>query len=386
MRYLTFIAVFFVSILGAENSWSQGNQHFTTTFYQRVQGEPNFVFSPLSLQMALGMAAELALNETQKEILDTIGLPLEENERGFGARALISNLNGKMRIASGIWLADTLTFSPHYPSIFKESYLSDLKSADFSNAPELARDELNHFVSEKTQGEIQELFPQGSIQPLTKFVLVNALYLKAPWAIPFSPEMTYEAPFYGLEKSLRPLPYLRNTASFGLLEEANCSVLEIPFKQELSLFVVLPHEGVSLHEVEETLTTRRLAHFIQDMNWEKIDLSLPKFKVSTSLQPKDLLIEMGIKKAFSSFAEFDLGTENESVAISNIFHKAIFEVNEDGGKGSAATGVVGTTRYKSLNPFIPPRTIVVNRPFIFFVVDKTTDVVLFSGRIQQPKL
>lgn len=375
--------------------WSQGNQHFTTTFYPHAKRSGhNFIFSPISLQTALAMSAELAYGDTQKEILDTTSLPENEFIRREGIETLLNQLNTgvaagvepvNLTLTNGAWISSQISVLQDFKTVLNQSYKANISSADFHLSPNTVRQDINHWVDENTLHQIPDLLPENSLNTQTKLVLVNTLYMRAPWSKPFDADMTYEAPFYGLNKSLRPVPFMRKISSFGLLEEDIYTVIELPFKEslstndQLSLYIILPKERALLEQVEQKLTTRRLEHWIESPEPQYIDLSLPKFKVASALNAKDVLKSMGMTRPFSSEAEFDLIDQHGKVAITDIFHNAVFEVDEWGGTGSAATGVViGVTCWRE------PKQILVNRPFLFLVVDKTSGIILFSGRIMQP--
>lgn len=378
--------------------WSQGNKHFTTTFYPQVKKSGhNFVFSPLSLQIGLAMTAELAIGATQQEIMETGVLPEEETTRRDGVEKILACLNTsqedeldsvQLNLTNGAWLSSKVPFHSSLKELLCQHYKAELHPAAFHLFPEETREEINTWVEENTQHQIQNLLPEGTIDRQTEMVLVNTLYMHAPWAKPFNPDMTYEAQFYGLEKSLRPIPYMHEVATFGLLKEAKETIIELPFKrsassqQALSLFIVLPHSGTTLNDVEQRLTTRRLDHWMANTQPTYIDLSLPKFKVSSSINAKEVLKKMGMTRPFSYEAEFDLSPQNDQVMITDIVHQAVFEVDELGGTGSAATAVVIGVKSCPIKPY--PEVITVNRPFLIFVADKTSGVVLFAGRVMQP--
>lgn len=381
-------------------SWSQGNKHFTTTFYPHAQKAGfNFVFSPISLQVALSMASELAVGETQKEMIGVSCLPAEESVRLQAAQKVLSQFNTGMAIgvepvtlmlANGAWLSSEMIFRQDVEKNLADFYQSEIHSADFIYSSEATRQTINTWVEENTQSKIQDFMPEGSIDQDTKLVLVNTLYMRAPWLSSFDPLMTYDDVFYGLEKSLRPISYMRKIHDFKVLHEVNYSVVELSFKKAISsdanlaLFVVLPNENVLLKEIEKTLTTRRLAHWIEDANPQYVDLSLPKFKLSSSIPAKKILQEMGLQRPFSTRAEFDLEGQKSGLVISDIFHNATFEVDEWGGVGSAATGIGFTKTSFVKRP--PPQRIHVNRPFLVVVADKDSGIILFAGRVMQPKV
>eukprot|EP00745_Piridium_sociabile_P030350 TRINITY_DN50310_c0_g1_i1.p1 TRINITY_DN50310_c0_g1~~TRINITY_DN50310_c0_g1_i1.p1 ORF type:complete len:140 (-),score=32.75 TRINITY_DN50310_c0_g1_i1:38-421(-) len=115
------------------------------------------------------------------------------------------------------------------------------------------------------------------------------------------------------------------------------------------------------------------------MHEQDVQLSLPRFSVESSLALKDVLSSLGMKQAFSEKADFSgMINEPEDLLISQVFHKAVVEVNEEGSEAAAATAVVMLCSYQ-----IPMR-FVADRPFVFFIVDNRADVILFSGRLVSP--
>lgn len=377
------------------NIWSQGNKHFTTTFYPYAkESAHNFVYSPISLQLCMGMAAELAKGETKTEILNIMALPQTDSIRRCGAEKIFSQLNTGLAIegepvhlalANGAWVSSESPFPPHFETLLKQSYDAAFHSADFQLSSEPVRLEINKWVADNTFQQINELLPTGSINSETKLVLVNTLYLRAPWASPFDSQLSFEAPFYGLEKSLRPISYMRQTAMFGFLEGSDYTVVELPFQQSLStndalsLFIIYPKENSFVDDLEMRFSTRRLDHWISSTEPQLLDLTVPKFKVSSSINAKQVMKSMGMVLPFSAEAEFDLVDQYGKLAITDILHQATFEIDETGGVGSAATGMImGLTSYRE------PKQIIINHPFLFVVADKTTGIILFSGRVMQP--
>lgn len=377
-------------------AWSQGEKHFTTSFYPFAkQSNQNLVFSPLSIQLGLAMAAELAYGKTQEEILQIGVLPEEEKSRRQGAQAFMSRINDvaaangesvKFFLANSTWISTEIAVPPSLNGILLPYYHAEIHHANFLHDPAGMCTIINAWVADKTSNQIKNLLPENSLNPQTALVLVNTLYMRAPWARPFDPKLTYEAPFYAPENSLNTVPFMRQVGRFGMLDETTYQVIELCFKStsdshdSLSLFVVLPKEGYSIEDVEAKMTTRRLEHWLSDTQTRQLDLSLPKFKLSAALNAKEILKAMGMERPFSPHeAEFDLGDLNRRVAITDIVHQAVFEVDEQGGTGSAATGIViGPTCWQER------KEVVINRPFLVFVADKTNGLILFAGRVMKP--
>lgn len=374
--------------------WSAANKDFTANFYPLAQENgADFVFSPLSLQLGMALSSEIALGDTQNEILKVVSLPTCEKTRHKGAKKLFKYFNTEsdilqISLANAAWISTENKLPKHLKEVLKGSYQAGIFKADFVNTAEETRLNINTWVADNTQQMIQNLLTEGSVSEKTKFVLVNTLYLKAPWKKPFSVEKTYDAPFYTSTNKSQQLSFMHQTANFGFLDENDLTVIELPFKADkssdaaVSLFVVLPKQEIGespLAIVEKTLTAERIKHLLADTKETKIDLSLPKFKVSSALNAKDILKKMGLSLPFTAGkAEFDV--ENNDVVISDILHNAVFEIDEVGGTGAAATGVVMNVTCVP----VQPKNVVVNRPFLIFVADKSTGIVLFAGRITLP--
>jgi serpin B len=376
--------------------WTQGNKKFTTTFYQQAKiNEQNFVFSPISLQLALSMASELAVGATREEILDKAALPKTAMIRHAGAKRILKQLNTgvaaggehvTLAFANGAWLSTTTQFPSSFNPLLQEAYQATLNPADFRHSSEKVRNEINGWVEEKTLQQIKNFVPKGSITPQTKLVLVNTLYMRAPWKKAFNPEYTHDESFYG-EQMESSIPFMHQRGMFGYYEAKKCEVIELPFQNsnsttQLSLFVVLPKEEYSLEDIEKSLLTNHLQQVIKTIKPRMLDLSLPKFKVSSVMNAKKHLQNLGMQLPFSQEAEFNLSDEEERVVITDIVHHAVFEIDEIGGTGAAGTAItIGATcarpDFQAVN---------VNRPFLIFVADKKSGIVLFAGRIMQPTI
>lgn len=389
---------FFNEVLISLNEWSRGSQEFTAAFYPHIKKkESNFLYSPLSLQITLAIASEIAYGETQSEIIDKGFLPRDSARRQLWARELMKRFNTgldrsmeffSLSLVNGIWISSEMAFKQESEKSLLDFYGAAFNLADFNLSAEEARKEINNWVEENTHSNIQGFLSKGALDRHTKLVLVNTLFMRAPWEDSFDLSSSYEDSFFG-KKKVSSTVFMRKLKEFNVLNEAQYTVVELPFKKsvqretELSLYVILPFAGVDLDEIECLMTPEILNHWIQDGNPCLVDLSLPKFKISSSLNAKNALKKMNLKRPFSEFAEFELENSTQSFCISDVFHNTTLEINETGGVGSAATGVILSKR--SLKESNPRLFIKVNRPFLVIVADKASKIILFTGRIMNPK-
>lgn len=392
-KFVTFLFTFLIysnPLLHA--SWTQGQQKFTAHFYPHAKEKnSNLVFSPLSLQLALAMASEIAYGKTQEEMLKISSLPRNKDKRREEAIRFLNRIQNnssekemQFLLANGGWIASQLGIPSQLNKILLPSYQMEIHYADFLQQPEEMRFKINSWVEEKTKDKIQNLLPENSISQQTVFVLVNTLYMLAPWKSPFNPKMTFQGLFYQSDCLVHSVTFMRQEGRFGYLEKEDHVVIELPFKESstysLALTLVMPVKGTPLEALEKELSGKGLDQWINGIEYAQVDLVLPKFKIESQLDAKAILQSMGMKKPFSFVeAEFDLGSEKGNIAISEIVHKAVFEIDELGGTGAAATGIV-----MNLKCCIDKKKVVVDHPFLIFVTDKSNGLILFAGKVVNP--
>ena len=163
-------------------------------------------------------------------------------------------------------------------------------------------------------------------------------------------------------------------------------ILEMPYKgQKSSMVFVLPKDASALKELESKLTSEQLQAWIGKLTETKVEVALPRFKVRFDLALSDTLKAMGMKQAFNPGAAnfsgmVDMGMNSTpELYISEVFHEAFVQVNEEGAEAAAATGVVMAVRAMPTHP-----RFIANRPFLFAIRDTTSSQILFLGRVANP--
>ena len=114
----------------------------------------------------------------------------------------------------------------------------------------------------------------------------------------------------------------------------------------------------------------------------KADVSMPKFKIESRFEMKKVLMEMGIKAAFSKSADFSKMNGKSNLLIDEVIHKSFIEVSEKGTEAAAATAVV--VREKSMVMKDNPK-VVINRPFVFVIRENKNNAILFIGKYVKPE-
>jgi len=371
-----------------------GNSAFAFDLYQALREvDSNIFYSPYSISLALAMTYAGARSETEKQMADTLHFTLPEDSlhpafnsldielasRGEGAKGKDGD-GFRLNIVNDIWGQKDYKFMSEFLDVLAENYGAGLRILDFASAPEESRITINDWVSDQTEGRIEDLIPQGLIDPLTRLVLTNAIYFNAAWQYPFEDGMTEDEPFHLLDGSEVIVPMMKQTKMFHYAEGQDYQAIELLYDgSELSMIILLPHEG-QFKTFETSLEPQRLDEIVSGLEYTQVALKMPKFEFESEFSLKEVLAAMGMPIAFSGGADFSGITGSRDLFIADVVHKAFVSVDEAGTEAAAATAVVMPTA-------MPPEEhveVTINRPFVFLIQDIQTGTILFIGRILNP--
>ncbi|MFN2229513.1 MAG: serpin family protein [Anaerolineae bacterium] len=373
---------------------SQANAAFALELYQVLRKDhENLFYSPYSISVALALAYAGARGETEQQMADAMHYTLSQERlhAAFNAldQALASRGEGAMgkdgqafqlHVANAIWGQQDYSFLDAYLDVLALNYGAGLRLVDFVKAPEEARVTINDWVSEQTEGRIEDLIPAGAIDALTRLVLTNAIYFNAAWAKPFDEKQTEDGSFRLLDGSQVTVPMMKQVESLGYAMGKGYQAVELPYDgNELSMVILVPDEG-QFGAFEDALDADRLEGIVQDLRYVQVALSMPQFKIESSMSLADALAAMGMPAAFSDDADFSGMTGNHDLAISDVVHKAFVSVDESGTEAAAATAVIMKLTAMPAEPL----TVTIDRPFIFAIRDIQTGSLLFVGRVVDP--
>ena len=365
--------------------------------YSRLAAEPgNLVLSPYSVAVALGMTVPGAGGRTAAEMRDVLGVTSDARFHG-GLNALTAHVEGlagpqdradgskaelALNGANQVYGQKGVGWERDYLDLLAREYGAGLRVVDFQNANEDARVLINDWVADRTQDRIPELIPAGVLDHLTRLVLVNALYLKAPWESPFEKSLTESMPFHrpdgssiGVDTMVQPMLATTMTQGDGWRAE------RLPYVgRTLAMTLVLPDPG-RMREVEPLLTSGGWAGVMSGGRQTMLDLRLPKWTFRTQAPLNDVLQQLGMPTAFDRHdADFRPMTEEDlDLYVSAVLHEGFIAVDEEGTEAAAATAVVMTeTSAPVTEPFH------VDRPFLFAIHDVEYGTPLFLGRVDDP--
>lgn len=368
-----------------------GNRDFAADLYKLASAEQgNLFMSPHSITTALAMTYAGAANNTATQIADvfhftqapaTLHASLNALDLALASRAQggsSETIPFRLRTANSMWGQDGFDVLAPFLDTLAVNYGTGMHVLDFAGATEASRQTINGWVEDQTNDKIQDLLPQGTIQPTTRLVLTNAIYFSAAWAEPFEASDTADRPFHVAGSAVQ-VPTLYQTADMNYGEGSGWKAVEIPYDgEDLSMTVVVPDD---LSAFEQQLTGATFAQIGTAVTHHSVQLYLPKFKFASPLALKPILAELGMTDAFADGAADFSGIDGtRDLVITDVLHKGFVGIDEAGTEAAAATAVViGPTSVPEL------ATMVVDKPFLFFIKDRPTGAILFVGRVVDPR-
>ncbi len=370
----------------------RGNDQFAFDLYARLRAQAgNVFFSPYSISNALGMTYAGARGSTATEMAAVLRFPAtgERLHRAFAkvirdVSRVGSGGKAELHVANALWPQTGLAVDGDFEKNVRSLYGAGLMPLDFRREPEKARVAINGWVEHHTQERIKDLIPEGAIDGRTRLVLTNAIYFKGAWRHAFDEEATRKGTFtLATGQKIGDVPLMRQLASLRYLDGDSFQALELPYRDdELSMVVFLPKKTSGLAELEGTLTAARVTDALARMTVHEVDVTLPRFNVTTELRLKEPLTRLGMPLAFSDRADFSGIAKGDLLKISEVFHKAYVEVNEKGTEAAAATG--GTMAEVSARLRVPRAVFRADHAFFFLIRENGTGSLLFAGRLANP--
>jgi len=368
-----------------------GNNRFAFDLYQTVRkGDSNLFYSPYSISLALAMTYAGARGETEQQMAQALHFTLPQSRLHPAFNALDQTLASRgqgqdedkfqLNIANAIWGQKGYSFLADFLDVLAENYGAGLRLLDFASSPDDARRVINDWVSDQTEGKIEDLLPPGSIKALTRLVLTNAIYFNAAWLHPFEEELTRDGTFYLLDGSQITVPMMEQTEFLGYAEGEGYQVVELPYKSgELSMVILLP-QAERFAEFARGLDAERVDAIVKGISQENVRLTMPKFTYESSFSLKKALMDLGMPDAFTDAADFSGMDGTRDLFISDVLHKAFVSVDEAGTEAAAATAVImGLKAVPGM-----PHEVTLDHPFIFLIRDIKTGAILFLGQVINP--
>jgi serpin B len=362
---------------------------FALDLYGRLSsGRGNLIYSPLSVYSAMMMTAAGARGQTAREMSTALGVADVSSPEAHAAAGLLlgqlqkSDQDFQLHVASALWAQNGIKCLPAFQDLLRNDYHTDFMAIDFRDALR-ASGAINDWVSAQTAGKISQLFSPEALAPDTRMVLANAIYFKADWLSPFSPDYTHDGDFHvNGQDAAQPRLMMHKSGFFTFAQNDQFQAIELPYKGEkLAMLILLPRAIDGSGKLESNLSAKFLDELAQGTEQGAIQVAIPKFKFSAQFGLAAKLKEMGMAAAFTSGqADFSGIDGRPDLFISDVEHKAYISVDEKGTEAAAATGV-------TMSPtavFMPRMTFKADHPFLFMIRDRNSGAILFLGRVEDP--
>ncbi|XP_069064341.1 protein Z-dependent protease inhibitor [Pleurodeles waltl] len=363
------------------------NDNFGFNLYRLIANEhdDNVFFSPLCVSFALASMLLGTKGVTRDEILQSMDLHLLQDKDQPNLvptvfkriKDLITH-NQELMIDQGnvAFIHEQFPVKESFLNMSKQYFDMEVLPVDFQNST-IAKDIVNQYIRKFTGGKIPKLY--DSLDPQTKYILINYILFKGMWLYPFNKAFTEPTPFFinKYKKIKVPMMFKADEISSTVDKKLRCTVLKLPYRGNAAMLVVLPREEGDYGSIEDNLTGDLVQSWLAKMETRKTFLFFPKFTLDHRYEMGKLLQELGIQDLFSGSANFTELTDQRNMRLSEVTQRAMIEVNEKGTEASVVTGseIVGHAL---------PTTIRVERPFIFIIIEELLNSILFIGRVVNP--
>ncbi|KAH3742894.1 serine protease inhibitor [Pelomyxa schiedti] len=372
-----------VSRRGVNDSLADSVNSFGITLLGAFsQGNTDNVFvSPYSISQILSLVSTGAVGVTQAEMISTLCIPsnLISSLATFytTTNGLLRACDSEVLVANSTWIKTGYSFTPAF-----QRQCAGFNTEAFPLP--LSAEPVNTWCSAKTKGRIPTIL--DTIPPLTALILINALYFKGLFTQPFEPRNTFPKNFTtAAGNTIRVQMMSKDSPRFLYHETKTFQAVKLGYGTprsgpgpSLCCVVVLPKPKNTIQELLEDASS-----MVSGFSQMAGVLEMPKFRLEWSHDLKTVLKTMGMQTAFSNGAQFGALCSPDDVYISSVIHKTFVEVNESGTEAAAVTAVVLKT--KSM-PSRPAKSfhMLVDRPFLFFILEESTQAILFGGVINAP--
>ena len=376
-----------------------GNTAFAWDLFHLARSEDeNVFFSPYSIASALTMALAGAKGDTASEMRDLLHLELSDDRVHAirnGLDILIATSPDTfgdddrepltIQVANSLWGQAGYPFLDEFLNLLAANYDAGMNLVDYMAAAEEARQTINTWVESMTEGRIVDLIPEGAVNGMTRLVLVNAIWFKGNWVNEFDLDRTTDAPFTLLDGTVIQVPLMRGGGNFLYGSGEGYQSVSIPYAGDAAMVVILPDDG-RFNEVAARLDPKEIARLHNSRGLRRVDLTFPKFEFRSNLGLNPILQSLGMTKAFESpgpenGADFTGITAVKELFIAEVIHQAFVKVDEEGTEAAAATAIM--IEATSAGP--EPATVVIDRPFLFYIEHTSTGEILFMGQVVDPR-
>ncbi len=360
--------------------FTDGNSQFLQT-----EGNENKLWSPVNAYIGLAMATELTEGETRQQILNLFGTEdvdtLRKQVSAVWESVYQDNSNEICVLANSLWLEEGLTYNQEAMDAIAYHYYASVYQGDLGSKK--TNQDIAAWINNNTGKFLKDSVESIQLSPETIMALYSTLYFQAKWSDEFSKSKNTEGVFHMPDGDTQAVYMNKKLKQMNYYWGENFSAVMLGLKNGSGMWFILPDEGMTINDV---LSDGSYMDMLLSDEWEgckymKVNLSVPKFDVSSTMDLSKGLKNMGIQNAFSEEnAEFTQLTSDSPIYLTAANQSVRVEIDEEGVKAAAYIEIPGA------GSAAPPEEVidfVLDRPFLFVITkDKLP---LFAGCVNNPE-
>jgi serpin B len=343
----------------------------------RASKTDNIFISPVSIGVAMAMAADGARGETRNALVHGLNVNGNLGDRNAALIAALENdRDAAVGLANAIWMRNDVPPRAAYASLLHSKYRAEAQAVEFGKPA--AADAINAWTKKHTLGLIDKIVDATS--PYDFSYLTNALAFEAKWTSQFKKSDTKRASFTDADGAKHDVDMMTQTGTFSTLDVQTFSAIRLPYgKGGYAAYIMLPRNN-DVDAVVEKLSPTGFDNMTRSLQSGRVAVSLPRFTAQYDASLVPVLKSLGMANAFSDRADFSpMHAPPPHLQLSQVRHSAYVRVDEEGTTAAAATSVGITTTAIE----VPPKTFVVDHPFVLALREERTGTLLFIGAIRR---
>lgn len=365
----------------------EGNNKFAIEMYKKINKKSertNFFFSPYSIYTAFAMLFEGSSSTTRTELINIFGFEDNDLIRQNAFKNTLSKYQDKSKqygifMANSLWTNQNFNVFQSYVENLKANYYAEANTIDFSKSS--SEKTINKWVEKNTADKIKDLIPESIFNKDTRAVLVNTIYFKEKWLIPFNASETKKEDFYIPGGPIKTVDLMKQKDKYFHYENSKVQVLKMKYikssSSDISMIVVLPKSN-NIEEAEKYIYNNTIEKINSSLAVDSGIIYFPKFEMKWHTDILSFISDMGlISSDYSKISQIPL-------YVSNVFHGSFIKIDEEETEAAAATAIV-LVKGVSIEREEPPFVFRADKPFVYMIIDEEDGKILFLGKFYTPE-
>jgi serpin B len=347
-----------------------------------LEENTNMMLSPLSASTALTMLLNGCNTQTYEQIRDMLGFEgltlaeINDAYRSLVGQLLVVDPEIQLSLANSVWYRQDFYVKQDFLNTMDSAFDSEIGALDFGQPSAL--ETINGWAKDNTNGKIPKVL--NEIDSDMVMFLMNALYFKGTWTYQFEPDQTASVPFHPENGSIVNVDMMRSLIPVKTVSDNEAAAFELPYgRQNFSMVIILPDNslGEYLPGFDETDWSNITASLDAIPDADEIEMIMPKFKFDYEKYLNEQLKSLGMTDAFEPYLADLSGISDDDIYVDFVKQNTFVDVNEEGTEAAAVTTI-------GIKEVSMPPSFTIDRPFIFGIRERTTNTLLFIGKIENP--